>query len=69
MPYRYTPDRASVREPAASTPSLVTPSCPTCGADAVTTERVPSASSYWRCVSCGDVWTPSRRQSTPRWSR
>lgn len=70
MPYRHTSDLPSSREPHASAPSHFAPSCPACGAGAaVTTERIPSDSSYWRCVSCGEVWTPARRQTNGRWSR
>lgn len=70
MPYRHIPDRTSAHEPGASTTSHVAPPCPACGAAAaVTTARIPSESSYWRCVACGEVWTPARRQSNRRWSR
>jgi predicted Zn finger-like uncharacterized protein len=46
--------------------------CPACAAATiVTTAKAPSASSYWRCLSCGEVWTPARRQSltVSRWRR
>lgn len=40
--------------------------CPSCGGQSlVTTAKVPSAESYWRCDGCGEVWNDSRRtQST-----
>jgi len=35
--------------------------CPFCGSDAtVATGRKISASSYWRCEGCGEMWHPDR---------
>jgi predicted Zn finger-like uncharacterized protein len=43
-------------------------SCPTCRSSSiVTTAKSPDADSYWRCMSCGEVWNDSRRQ-TPLYS-
>jgi predicted Zn finger-like uncharacterized protein len=37
--------------------------CPSCqSASIVTTAKVPDATSYWRCTSCGEVWNASRRR-------
>ncbi|MFN7913960.1 MAG: MJ0042-type zinc finger domain-containing protein [Vicinamibacterales bacterium] len=40
--------------------------CPSCGsASIVTTGKIPTADSYWRCDACGEVWNAARRSSTP----
>ncbi len=37
-------------------------SCPSCtSATIVTTDKVPTIESYWRCLGCGEIWTPARR--------
>jgi transposase-like protein len=37
--------------------------CPACRArDVMTTSKTVSAESYWRCVSCGEVWNVARRE-------
>jgi predicted Zn finger-like uncharacterized protein len=44
--------------------------CPSCSsATIVTAAKVPGTESYWRCLGCGEVWTPTRRQAqaTGRW--
>jgi transposase-like protein len=42
--------------------------CPACGAnDVTTTSKTVSAETYWRCVSCGEVWNVARRD--PRAAR
>ena len=40
--------------------------CPSCGSsDLVTTSKVVTAATYWRCEGCGDVWNAERlRQGT-----
>ena len=46
--------------------------CPACrSAKIVTTAKIADANSYWRCETCGEIWTPSRRGSPQqrRWSR
>jgi transposase-like protein len=42
---------------------LAAPSrCPACGSpDVKTTSKSVTAESYWRCVSCGEVWNVARR--------
>jgi predicted Zn finger-like uncharacterized protein len=47
-------------------------SCPACTSDSiVSTTKIPNANSYWRCLACGEVWSPARRMShhTERWRR
>jgi predicted Zn finger-like uncharacterized protein len=41
-------------------------SCPSCkSTQIVATAKVPSATGYWRCTSCGDVWSPARTAARP----
>ena len=41
--------------------------CPSCGGQSiVTTAKVPSAESYWRCDGCGEVWNDARRTQSTR---
>ncbi len=52
-----------------TSPSLFAPptQCPSCGGHSlVTTAKVPSAESYWRCDGCGEVWNDSRRTESSR---
>jgi ribosomal protein L37AE/L43A len=56
MPYRYVPDRSQPAEPPPA-PSQ----CPRCGSSDVMTTKAITAESYWRCVSCGEIWNVSRR--------
>lgn len=43
--------------------------CPTCRSkDVTTTSKVVSASSYWRCNACGDVWNVQRRRDAGRYT-
>jgi hypothetical protein len=48
--------------PAPSEPVLsANPDCPSCRASrATTTSKTLSASTYWRCLACGNIWNPSR---------
>ena len=54
-----------------STPPVAAPkSCPACASTTLaSTAKVPTAESYWRCMRCGEVWSPARRMSpsTRRW--
>ena len=35
--------------------------CPSCKSPTiVAAAKVPSATGYWRCIGCGDVWSPAR---------
>ena len=45
---------------------MKTPSaCPACGSrDMTTTSKAVTVESYWRCVSCGEVWNQNRRETT-----
>src|SRR5262249_40411250 len=37
--------------------------CPACQSlSIVTTAKTPDATSYWRCISCGEIWNTSRRR-------
>jgi hypothetical protein len=48
-------------------PPPVTPvTCPFCGAGTIkaASEKV-DASSYWRCVACGEMWNLNRMQTAP----
>lgn len=37
--------------------------CPVCrSSDLTTTSKVVTAGTYWRCVSCGEVWNVERRE-------
>jgi transposase-like protein len=36
-------------------------SCPFCrSAQVSTTSKTISATTYWRCVTCGQIWNPAR---------
>jgi hypothetical protein len=52
-------------------PPVITPvTCPFCGAGTIkaASEKV-DASSYWRCVACGEMWNLNRMQTAPaRWN-
>jgi transposase-like protein len=44
----------------------VTPpsSCPACrSSDIMTTSKVVTVESYWRCGACGEVWNVTRRET------
>ncbi len=41
--------------------------CPFCESKAVgTLAKVITASTYWRCQSCGEMWNPQRLERTSR---
>jgi predicted Zn finger-like uncharacterized protein len=49
--------------PAAGADAEAPTLCPACtSATIVTTGKTADADSYWRCMRCGEVWNPSRRQ-------
>ena len=57
------PDRTGQQEAAKAPKSPST--CPACGSrEMTTTSKAVSDESYWRCVSCGEVWNHSRRETT-----
>lgn len=44
--------------------------CPECGSSRVKTTNKPiTASTYWRCDACGEIWNVERRRPTFRSSR
>jgi hypothetical protein len=44
--------------------------CPECESPRVTTtSKSITASTYWRCEACGEIWNVSRRQPTYRYTR
>jgi predicted RNA-binding Zn-ribbon protein involved in translation (DUF1610 family) len=53
---------------ATSSHEAATPTaCPSCGSSTITTTaRTPDQNSYWRCVTCGEIWNNARRDSRPR---
>ena len=41
--------------------------CPFCQSKAVgTLAKVITASTYWRCQACGEMWNPERHERTTR---
>lgn len=57
MPYPSTPQGRP-----GDAAAIVPRACPACAATTiVTTAKVPRTDSYWRCLSCGEIWTPARR--------
>jgi hypothetical protein len=46
--------------------STATPSaCPACqSGDLTTTSKVVNLETYWRCVTCGEVWNVRRREAS-----
>ena len=41
--------------------------CPFCQSKAVgTLAKVITASTYWRCQACGEMWNPERHEKTTR---
>jgi ribosomal protein L37AE/L43A len=44
--------------------------CPECDSPRVTTtSKAITASTYWRCEACGEIWNVGRRQPTHRYTR
>jgi ribosomal protein L37AE/L43A len=42
------------------------PTCPKCQSpDTSSASKRPNASSYWRCLRCGDVWNPALLYGAP----
>jgi transposase-like protein len=40
--------------------------CPACsGREIVTTSKTIDVATYWRCVSCGEIWNLDRRRGQP----
>ncbi len=41
--------------------------CPHCGGrDLTTTSKIIDANTYWRCLTCGEVWNLDRRDTGSR---
>jgi len=60
----------SVREP--EKPRVTAPtSCPFCWSlNLKTTSKILDESTYWRCMTCGEIWNPGRQgRASPRFSR
>jgi transposase-like protein len=51
-----------------STEAIVAPeACPFCNSGKVTTtSKAVTASTYWRCTACGQVWNAGRLQGARR---
>jgi transposase-like protein len=62
--------RAWERPAASSAAEPVLPDvtqCPFCESRRVTTTGdAASASTYWRCHACGEIWNPKRQVAPPR---
>lgn len=55
--------RDGTREHADAKVMGVPSECPACGSsDVKTSSKVVTASSYWRCDGCGEVWNVGRRR-------
>jgi transposase-like protein len=49
----------------AAAPAAAPAQCPACrSTDVMTASKNVTAESYWRCVSCGEVWNVGRRVPT-----
>lgn len=55
-------------DPALAPPDAPPPTaCPSCGSRELTTSsKTVDASTYWRCVRCGEVWNVARRKGGGR---
>jgi uncharacterized Zn finger protein len=43
--------------------------CPHCGGrEMTTTSKVIDTNTYWRCLTCGEVWNLDRRENGSRFS-
>jgi len=60
QPRRNAPSMASDRVPENDTPEPPK-ACPVCrSGQLTTTSKTVSATSYWRCLRCGEVWNAKR---------
>ena len=61
--------RPSFERPIEPTEQPETPArCPACGArDVMTTSKVITIETYWRCGACGDVWNVERQRKASRY--
>jgi len=52
--------------PTGQGPAPPAPRCPACGSrETCATDKTISASTYWRCANCGEIWNPGRLDSSP----
>ena len=57
-------------DPHPGEPAVRPSKCPECGSPRVTTTgKVVTASTYWRCEACGEIWNVGRRQPPDRYTR
>ena len=57
------------REPIPGEPTAPATKCPECDSPRVTTtNKTITASTYWRCEACGEIWNVGRRKPTYRYS-
>jgi hypothetical protein len=56
------------RGPSQLSPDETAPAtCPSCGSrDLTTVSKTVDVTTYWRCVTCGEVWNVSRREAGTR---
>jgi ribosomal protein L37AE/L43A len=58
------------RRPIPGEPTEPPDRCPQCGSPRVkTTSKAITASTYWRCEACGEIWNVGRRQPSGRYTR
>ena len=57
--------RTDTAPQAPATPST----CPFCKSTRVTTSKVISDATYWRCHGCGQIWNPARLNLQPVYRR
>lgn len=52
--------RNGIADQSGSAAAVMTPiACPACQSPVITTTaRNPDDNTYWRCGSCGEIWTP-----------
>jgi uncharacterized Zn finger protein len=61
------PDRAPFNGDITTPEPVTITDCPFCRSTSVaTTHKTLTASTYWRCLTCGEVWNPSRPVVPPR---
>jgi uncharacterized Zn finger protein len=57
-------------DPPAGEPEPPPTKCPECSSPRVTTtNKVVTASTYWRCEACGEIWNAGRRLPSRRYTR
>jgi transposase-like protein len=52
----------------ASEPSVPPKACPTCRSkELTTTSKAITSNTYWRCLTCGEVWNEQRLEAGNRY--